>query len=187
MHTAIRSKLGADKVRKTTIVGMDIKRSHLEAGLVCSRGHRKFSAPTSSDCLPETDTSDLDIGVLDDVLDFEQLAKQLIEDAAAEIDGDTDAEDDKRPPPPLTIRLPLHAIRGALPPDATMTTKTAIPLMSLFIFPGDQNSSPEVGIDYFWKGGIENLDKEMEACEALFASQEGDGEMDATASDSMMT
>lgn len=34
VHTAIRSRLSVDKVHKTTVVGMDIKRSHLEAGLV---------------------------------------------------------------------------------------------------------------------------------------------------------
>jgi len=37
---------------------------------------------------------------------------------------------------------------------------------------------PEASIDYFWKGGIKNLDKEMEACKALFSSQEGAGEVD---------
>ena len=34
VHTAIRSKLGVDKVRKSTVVGMDIKRLHIDAGLV---------------------------------------------------------------------------------------------------------------------------------------------------------
>jgi hypothetical protein len=48
VHTAIRSKLGVDKVCKTTIIGMDIKRSHIEAGLAHSRGHRNFKAPTAT-------------------------------------------------------------------------------------------------------------------------------------------
>jgi hypothetical protein len=108
VHTAIHSKLGVDKVYKTTIVGMDIKWLHLEAGLVCSQGHQDFNAPTNDSCPPETDTSDLDISDLEDVLGFEQLAEQLIENAAAEIDGDIATEDDKLPP--LTIWLPLHAI-----------------------------------------------------------------------------
>jgi hypothetical protein len=112
IHTAIRSKLGVDKVCKTTIVGMDIKWLHLEAGLVRSWGHRNFNAPTNDGHPPETDTSDLDIGDLEDVLDFEQLTEQLIEDSMAEINGDIATEDDELPP--LTIRLPLHAIRSAL-------------------------------------------------------------------------
>jgi len=87
---------------------MDIKQLHLEAGLVHSQGHWNFNTPTNDNCPPETDTSNLDIGDLEDVLDFEQLTEQLIEDAMAEIDGDTATEDDELPP--LTIWLPLHAI-----------------------------------------------------------------------------
>jgi hypothetical protein len=37
VQTATRSKLSMDKVRKTTMVGMDLKRSHIEAGLVRTR------------------------------------------------------------------------------------------------------------------------------------------------------
>jgi len=37
---------------------------------------------------------------------------------------------------------------------------------------------PEARINYFWKGGIKNLDEEMEACEALFSSQEEAGKVD---------
>jgi hypothetical protein len=184
VHTAIRSKLAVDKVRKTTIVGMDIKRSHLEAGLVRSRGHRNFEAPTSTDWLQETDANDFDTGDFEDVLDFEQLTEQLIEDAAAEINSDSDTEDDELLPPalPLTIRLSLHAIRSALPDPpppqpANAAPKTAILLKSLFIFPTSRDS-PSPGIDYFWKGGIENLDKEMEAYEILCSGQEGSGETD---------
>jgi hypothetical protein len=32
VHTSIRSKLGVEKVCKATMVGMDIKQMHLEAG-----------------------------------------------------------------------------------------------------------------------------------------------------------
>jgi hypothetical protein len=38
IHTGIRSKLGVEKARKTTMVGMDIKCMHLEAGLLHARG-----------------------------------------------------------------------------------------------------------------------------------------------------
>ena len=38
VHTGICSKLGVEKVRKTTMVGMDIKRMHVEAGLLHARG-----------------------------------------------------------------------------------------------------------------------------------------------------
>ena len=110
VHTAIHSKLAVDKVHKTTIIGMDIKQSHLEAGLVHSWGHQNFKAPTSTDQLQETNTNNFDTGDFEDILDFEQI----IEDAAAEINSDSDIEDDELLPPtlPLTIWLSLHAIQS---------------------------------------------------------------------------
>jgi hypothetical protein len=173
VHTAIRSKLGVDKVRKTTVVGMEIKREHIEAGLVHPRGHRNFEAPTSAGSTThETGSTDFDPGDFEDVLDFDQLAEQLIEEAAADPDSDSDSEDDEPPPPapPLTIRLSLHAIQAALPTPQrpVVVPKTAIPLKSLFIFPTNRDS-PSTGMDYFWQGGIKNLDQEMEAYDILSA------------------
>ncbi|KAH9048292.1 ribonuclease H-like domain-containing protein, partial [Lactarius hengduanensis] len=43
VQTATRSRLSVDKVRKTTIVGMDLKRSHIEFGLLRTRERRDFS------------------------------------------------------------------------------------------------------------------------------------------------
>ena len=88
---AICSKLAVDKVCKTTIVSMDIKHSHLEAGLVHSQGHWNFKAPTSTDQLQETNANIFNTGNFEDILDF----KQLPEDAAAEINSDSDTEDDE--------------------------------------------------------------------------------------------
>jgi hypothetical protein len=191
VHTAIRSKLSVDKVRKTTVVGMEIKREHIEAGLLRSRGPRQFEAPIDGNETLEAGSADFDPGDVEDVLDFDQLAEQLIEDAIADPDGDSDLDlDDNEPPaptpaPPLTIRLPFEAIQVALPvltpQRPTAMQKTAIPLNSLFIFPTDRNSpSTEPGIDYFWQGGIKNLDSEMEACEILCTSQENAPDTDAS-------
>ena len=74
VHTAIRSRLGIDKVRKTTVVGMDLKREHIDAGLVRPRSHRHFEAPSSSNPTPETRSTDLELSDFEDVLDFDQLA-----------------------------------------------------------------------------------------------------------------
>jgi len=184
VHTAIRSKLSIDKVRKTTILGMDLKREHINAGLVQPRTHRHFEAPTSNPTGPEAGSTvtDFEPSDFEDVLDFDQLAEQLIEEAADDdIGSATDLDtDDNGPPPPtiptpaLTIRLPVHAIQAALP-DSTpprAVPKTAIPLKLLFIFPTDRNS-PSTGTDYFWQGGIKNLDREIEAYEILCSNQEG--------------
>jgi hypothetical protein len=178
VHTAIRSRLSVEKVQKTTVVGMDIKQAHIEAGLAHSRGHRNFEAPTSSNGELGADpaaTIDFDIEDGKEILDFNQLAEQLIGEAA-DLDGDLDTDDDE-PPPPLTIRLPLHAIHAALPSPTqpcwpATIPKTTIPLKSLFIYPTDR-TPPSTGMDYFWQRGIENLDREMKTYEILCSGQEG--------------
>jgi hypothetical protein len=165
IHTAIRSKLSVDKVRKTTIVGMDIKQSHMDAGLVCPHVRRNFEAPTSEhETSLELTTEATDS--IEDVADFDQLAEQLIGDS---IDDFCNTANDNPPTPPLTIWLPLHAIQAALP-DTTPVSKTAIPLMTLFIFPNE--NTPPGSMEYFWQGGVANLTKEMEAYDLLWSGQE---------------
>ena len=190
VHTAIRSRLSVDKVCKTTVVGMDIKWSHLEAGLVRVWGHRNFEAPTSDGDGGETGIDENDLG---DVLDFDELAEELINDAAAaDLGNSSDTDDDELMAlPPLTIWLPLHAIQSDLPVPPPQQ-KAAIPLKLLFIFPGDQNApSDGPGMDYFWQGGIKNLEKEMEAYRILQSHPEGsetgtDAPMASTAAADMM-
>jgi hypothetical protein len=62
-----------------------------------------------------------------------------------------------------------------LPPRRSTATK--IPLKLLFIFPTDPGASSDM--EYFWKGGIQNLDKEMEIHEMLCSSLESTGETDS--------
>jgi hypothetical protein len=75
VHTATRSRLGIEKVRKTTMLGMDITRSHMEAGLLRPRGHRHLDGLATNNNEPELGveaeadlhavSSDTDIGNLD--------------------------------------------------------------------------------------------------------------------------
>ena len=44
VHTSRQSRLGIEKVRKATAVGMDLKRMHIDAGLLRARGKRNFTA-----------------------------------------------------------------------------------------------------------------------------------------------
>jgi hypothetical protein len=172
VQTATRSKLSMDKVRKTTMVGMDIKRSHIEAGLVRTRERRDFGMPETSSGRVTGLGEDSEVAVLEvddlEILDFDQLAKQLVEDASEDV-VELDADED--PQMPLTIRLPLQAIHSALqetPPARSAAIK--IPLKSLFIFPEDLSITSELA--YFWKGGIQNLEKEMAVHETLCSNQE---------------
>jgi len=171
VQTATRSKLSADKVHKTTIVGMDIKRSHIDAGLVHTREHRDFNMLETGAELGDSN--------VEDVLNFDQLAEQLIKDASEDVNElDTD-EELPHIPPSLTIRLPLHAVQSSLQDTLpAQSAATKIPLKSLFIFPEDPNAPSEM--EYFWKGGIQNLYKEMEVLEVLCSSQENAGETDTS-------
>jgi hypothetical protein len=83
-----------------TIVGMGIKRSHIDAGLVHSRGHRNFEAPTSNDNTYETGVTNFDTGNFEDILDFEQLAEQFVEDVAADLESDSDTDNEHPPSTP---------------------------------------------------------------------------------------
>jgi len=71
------------------MVGMDIKHTHLEAGLLCKRGKQKFTSEAgvqlegpnddNSDAADYLNTCDQD----DDLLDFDQLSEHLIAGAAS--------------------------------------------------------------------------------------------------------
>ena len=179
VHTGIRSRLGVEKVRKTTMVGMDIKRMHIETGLLHARGKQNFTGSTSS---PEDDSEESDISNLNsddqDPLDSDQLSTHLIESAASANadrdvgDDDTNENDEfpaSNPPPPLRITIPPLNSATLTNTQQTQVKKTSIPLKILFKYPTTTDLD-ESGMNSFWKGGIQNLEKEMEAYELLTQS-----------------
>jgi hypothetical protein len=176
VHTTIRSRLGIEKVRKATIVGMDLKRMHIEAGLLRGRSKRNFTSGSETggqESQDESESAGDNLGDLEDPLDFDQLSAQLIAGAvSASADKDVgDAEDDApQPPVPLTITVPPlnAAIRLA-----TVPVKVSIPLRILFKYPTDAEP-PSDGMNTFWNGGIRNLEKEMEAYELLNSAVTGE-------------
>jgi hypothetical protein len=54
--------------------------------------------------------------------------------------------------------------------------KTSIPLKILFKYPTDGIDLPldSDGVDSFWRGGVQNLEKEMEAYELLSSNGDND-------------
>ena len=138
VHTATRSRLGVEKVRKATMVGMDITRSHMEAGLLRRRARRHLDAFASNN-EPELEAeanleavnSDMDIGSSDgnpevtaDLLNFEKLAVQLVASSAEDVDSDAEPEEPELddapvPPPATTSSQPRRtASRSAVPTPA---------------------------------------------------------------------
>jgi hypothetical protein len=115
-----------------------------------------------------------------DPINFNELSESLIAGAAsANFDKDIGNDDDvpsaitvQVPSGPFTITIPpLNS--AALSPQATQVKKTCIPLKVLFDYPinVDLPSNSELGgMNSFWRGGIENSEKEMEAYEILNSS-----------------
>ena len=113
-----------------------------------------------------------------DPLDFDQLCEQLIEGAVSasgkkdvgDIDDDELPSIVTVPAPPLTITIPplYSATRSA---QQSTPVKVSIPLKTLFKYPTERDP-PSDGMNTFWRGGIQNLEKELEAYELLSGSGE---------------
>ena len=99
-------------------------------------------------------------------------------DDSAPADGNIDNIEDPldltqlSAPPTLTItNPPLNpATRLASRP---VVVKVSIPLKILFKYPTDATPDPpSEGMNRFWRGGIQNLDKEMEVYELLGSGED---------------
>ena len=152
---------------------------HLEASLLHARGKQNFTSQQElnqeSDALPPDHP---DISNSDNLLDFDQLSEHLIVGvASANADRDIGDDDDEPPitvlAPPLRITIPPLNL-ATLSHQATLVKKTSIPLKILFKYPAatDLPLDESIGMNSFWRGGIQNLEKEMEAYKLLSLSEE---------------
>lgn len=137
---------------------------------------------TTPDCsLQDNDSNTddhLDISHDEDILNFTELSAQLIAAAtAADIDDIPSplAFQGAAPSAHLSITIPPHTSGPSVGPISR--EKTSIPLKILFKYPStedlDSVSRPDYqGMDFFWNGGIENLNREMESYDLLFSGTE---------------
>jgi hypothetical protein len=87
--------------------------------------------------------------------------------------------DENELPPAVTVQAPSGPLMITIPPlnsatltpRATQAKKTCILLEILFDYPVNIDMASE-GMNSFWRGGIENLEKEMEAYDILNESTE---------------
>ena len=70
VHTGICSKLGVEKVHKTTMVRMDIKQMHVEASLLHAQGKWDFTPQEANTTSPQANNPDIGNSDHDDLLDF---------------------------------------------------------------------------------------------------------------------
>jgi hAT family C-terminal dimerisation region len=194
VQTKHRSRLGLDKVRKTALIRMDIKRRHVAEGLIRPRSKRTFDAmnsdfiqplipsislppsseltPSAADSqptqLPSCTESPEDNTETPDIANFDDITKELVQ-AAAESDRLTQEEQDTDEPLPAPQPNPPN------PPStssrSTRPSKTRIPLKSLFRYPTDPDA-PAEGLDFYWKWGIKHLEEEMSVAELMTESLE---------------
>ena len=173
IHTKPRNKLSAEKVHKTSTLKMDLRRTHVDAGFIRPRRKRAFSEIDEADSEPaEASAPDTDSS------DFEELTRRLVRDSET-AEGDDDGID--RDPIPTIRVLPR-------PQQSNPSTKESeqrhlsllIPLKSLFDYNTASNMIPGAGLDFYWKGGLKNLNWELAAYDLLCEEEDeslpdGDG------------
>ncbi|KAL0948754.1 hypothetical protein HGRIS_014944 [Hohenbuehelia grisea] len=139
------------------------------------------SPPTPSNSPPSDQQASENPMSIDDMVDFEDLAEQLIENArqSHSLDSEEGVEANRSSAsnPSTSPPNPAAATSAPLPQSNSSHLKTSIPLSKLFRYPGS-SSEPWEGLDYYWKGGVRNLDEEMQAHEQSMREpdQDHDGE-----------
>lgn len=163
-HTKLRNKLNAEKVHKTSVVKMDRRQSHSEAGLLRARRKRKFGVDNEPSPTPTSLTpADFDSSH-EDSLNFDALADQLIHDAGAQADGAIDSEDEQIEASESIQQTP-HSLAVQVTPQPSSTScrsqrsskSKGIPLSSLFSFSDPCTHSR---LQFYWTTGLRNLERE---------------------------
>lgn len=176
VHTKRRNRLTAEKVHKTGVLKMNLRQAHIDAGLTRPRRKRAFgevdeanSDEAAEAAVPEEDNSD-----------FDNLAHQLIQDAEASDRADDNEEFNNLIP---TIHLPPRPqpTSSHSQPSQPRLPSQCITLRLLFDY--TSTSSEGIGLDFYWKGGLKNLDHELDTYDLLFEEEDESlvdgGEMEA--------
>ncbi|GLB40084.1 putative protein of unknown function (DUF 659) [Lyophyllum shimeji] len=148
VHTKYRNRLKAEQVHKIGVLKMDIKRSQLAEGHGTNRSKRKFRQIES----PSDENSP---AAPLDPTDFRALADSLINEAI-----DDDIEPDPSPTP----------VASAQPSNPGSTSsrhgRGKIPLELLFSYDLTAVAlNNRTGMDFYWKGGIRNIEEELRQCD----------------------
>ncbi|KAJ7690886.1 hypothetical protein B0H17DRAFT_1134153 [Mycena rosella] len=149
-HTRHRNRLEPQKVHDATTFRMDRQKAHIAAGLVHERKSRRFS-------LDDDETDDA-TPANPDPSDFEAMSGTLIrltEREAEEDDEELDVSASTSLPPPPSAAQTVTDTNTRVP------AYKKIKLADLFSYP--TAGSPAADFEFFWHGGIKDLDAEAEA------------------------
>lgn len=155
-HTKIRNRLNVESVHKATVVKKHLQREHAALGLLHPRKKRKLDAaePPAADVEAPQEEDE------EDHSDFIALGETLIRDANEEDNAD---EEDLDPPARATANARRH------------TGRTRIPLRDLFKYLSElsRGDSTWAGLDFYWKEGMQNVQREVHASELMHQNQSG--------------
>lgn len=166
IHTKPRNKLSAEKVHKTDVLKMDIQQTHVEAGLTspgwkCAFGKIDESKEPPEVAVPHDDNSE-----------FRNLTHQLIQ-AVEQADSDEAETNHDNVIPSIHIPLLLqpanHQSTPICPPSQP------IPLKSLFDYPQTAKVTSSTSLEFYWKGGLKNLKRELAAYDLLYKEELDEG------------
>lgn len=160
-HTKLRNKLNAEKVHKSSVVGMEIKRVQRDNGLARNQKKRKFGdeESTETEQIPSPDDCDTDSTATD--MEFRQYAEILIQQAQASQQIDAQEDIPAEPlPPSVSGPCPIQPQpRTASSSSALRMGKTQITLSNLFNY--DLDSTVGEGLEFYWPGSIKNLEDDL--------------------------
>ena len=172
IHTKIRNRLHPPLVHKSGLARLYLQRDHAAQGiLVDAQKRRKFGQELSYTNTNKNPTHQID-PVVPAVVEFQDIVDAIASDVAA-----ANQTADETGAPTDRIDVPLASADSADATNSSRTERTSIPLSHLFTFPGDSGHSlgrpmatVTSALQFYWKGGIRNLDMELRHCDLLHDS-----------------
>lgn len=163
-HTKICNKLSVERVHNTNVIKNHLHHEHAKAGL--THVHKKcklgFENHPSSD-----DTAESVPPHADEDVSFQEVGEGLIWDA------NTVSEDLGENTTVPIILIPPNSSHSCT--TSSRRAHTKIPLQNLFCYPGEdeQGWGSGVGLDFYWKRGLKNMEREVCAYELVYDAETG--------------
>jgi hypothetical protein len=156
-----------EKTHKTNLVCMDIARHHASRGLTTSRGKRKLSHNDEPSNTIETVTKSATDAPGPEDTSFAAITRHLID--FANNTGLPEPNNNEHDPlhPSLAPILTLQA-SAAIQQCSRRPARTCIDLKDVFDFTVSDN-----GLDFYWKGGELNLEKQRVSVEQYHIDELG--------------
>ena len=160
-HTMLCNKLNAEKVHKSSVIGMEIKWVQCDNGLAINWKKCKFGdeESTGTEQIPSPDDCDTDLTATD--MECCQYTEILIQQAQASQQINTQEHIPAETlPPSVSGPCPIQPQSPTAPSSSALCMgKTQNMLANLFNY--DLNSTVGEGLEFYWPGSIKNLEDDL--------------------------